>query len=1580
MAEKLGFRGGTVLEPAAGTGHFIGLMPESIADRSQVFAVELDSISGRICKTLYPEANTQISPFQTADITDASVDLAITNVPFANVPVHDPLLDQIDAPTKSLHDYFIAKTLTKLKPGGIQIVVTSSFTMDKANPAARQWIAENADLLAAYRLPNTAFKENAGTEVTTDILILRKKDGKLIQAAQDFVSIENTVTCKNEPISVNQYFVAHPQNIIGLLDDDGSMYQGRKAMTIHPDENRPVSFALQQALDDLPTNAFSTSNTLSGVRHKKLTSLKAGSIYKKDKLFYFAGETEPDPALNHPDNREKTQSFINFRDTLNAQYDLELSPTATDEAIETNRKKLNLHYSQLIHKKEGFHSTTLRKLLGDDPDYYRCLGAEVNPPIPAGIKPTDKALKTIKSTFVKGDIYSKRVLVPRVEPTTAANLNDALGISLGWRNQVDTAFIGSLLKLPQETVTKDLLGQSLAFLDPESGRILSREQYLAGNVRKKLEIAKTAGDNYSANVKLLEANQPTNIAIDDISFQIGSTWIPGEVYSQFLDSIGVSNVQVAYHAQAESRDFWTIEGKKCSYAPAGEYKKFATQKTPILEIFDNLLNLQKQKVTYTSQGETFQDHKGTAAAKDAADKLNERFIKWVKETPEIANQIAGLWNNNSNVFINRTYDGQHLQFPWLNKEYDIFPDKKNTIWRAIQEGRALIAHGVGGGKTIIGTSIALEMKRLGMARKPMIVVHNATLEGFANTALEMAPASRILVGSKDELEGKKRKEFLCRVATGDWDAVVIAHSTFSRIEDDPAVEIRHKENLVNEMMESIFGQDYKSLADAKNDRKKSSQTKATVKAIERLEVQIEKAKEREVDKDLLTFQQLGVDCLIVDEVHAFKKIPFASKLDVKGIDPGFSKKGYALYMRARTIQERMGGRNVFTMSGTPVTNTLGEVWNMMRLVDPKLIKDAGIEHFDQFVSKFAKIESVSELTANGDFKSFERLCNIVNLPEWGTLLRQTADIKLGDNLVVRNRPEIKGGAPELVAIQRTAALTGWVSYIRSVLDEYSKLSKQDLSDNPSLTAIPAVSYNASRCASTDIRMIDPRAKDEPGSKVNIMVDKVMELFQRTSEYNGTQVIFADSFNTYKTELFESLVPKSHLKIELDPTTPADATFNLYEDIRQKLILRGVSPHQIAVITDSAYDNDKKKEDLFKAVNQGDVRIILGSTAKLGTGVNMQERMIAAHHLDVPWMPSELEQRDGRVFRQGNLHSKLGIPIEIYRYGMKDTLDAALWQKLETKQRFITAALSGKITGRQVAEDPLTLTLAEGRAVLSGVLGQRKFELETRLYELDLSRRGYQDEAWARTGEIRMANDILPKLQADLDAAQAACAVMAPLAKSLGDAPPVISIGGSSLSGQTKTAMLEAINAELETARSSFSLSANGVQTIPPVTSISVNGIPLHLEAHQKTTVTWDDEGNRSQKVIAIEFHLVSSKEDFEKRDISFGKVTSAATLLARLEELQEVSQNIPVSFKNNLARMKSKAESLPMEPWPYQTELDTLTEELGQVNEKIQQATANRKKLAEASIPLVPDISAVEETSLTNGRKIPVPSIKLTFF
>lgn len=1355
---RFGFEGGNVLEPAGGIGHYFGLMPESMIGKSRLFGIELDSVSGRVFSKLYPEAEIEVTGFEDSTLPNNSQDLIISNVPFANFPVTDSYLDtQPGAPTFNLHNYFFERALRTTRPGGVVAFITTAHTMD-SQIMQRKWLAERADFLGAIRLPNDAFKANANTQVTTDIIFLRKPDGSANpMAAEQWTSTQAVKLDNGSSIEINEYFARHPEMILGRLADDGSMRAGKKEMTVH--STGDLAEQLRGAVANLPANIMGDGKAAEVERVSQANKeAKDGAFIEENGSITIKGDATPIPAKE----LGRVRSFIKLRDALNTLYEMEGNPLATDTLIDAQRAALNRAYDGFRNIHKPLHDSKNKAVLQSDPDFYRTLGLEV---------PHGEAKAKQKQAYQKADVFSKRVLEPRVEPTTAKSIDDAIIQSFRWRGRMDAGFIGKLLGVPLEKAEAQLLSTPAAYRDPVTGMIEHSTTYLAGNVRKKLRDAEFAAKRDGAmqrNVDALKAAMPMDVGWADVNFKMGSAWIPAEIYEQFLKEKvfgGRKLADIIYNKGVGDliTDSFIVQAADAGYAASID-TQWGTPRKSATQIAEALLNQRDPRVTSkNADGKPAYDAPATEMARAAANRMAEAFQEWVASDAAVQEKLHGIYNESFNSHVIPAYDGSFMQLPWVAKDFDLYPDKKHVVWRAMQEGSLLVAHGVGGGKTIIGTAIAMEARRLGLAQKPLIVVHNATLEQFATTMSQMAPTARVLVARKSDLAGPKRKEFMGRVRAGEWDAVVMAHSTFDLIPDDPAWERKQITDLIGELEDAIRDQGGDpSVNDLK--KIKDPSVKELVKMRTRLKDRMGKLQERTTD-DVLNFQELGIDAMIIDEVHRYKKQPFVTRQsNIAGIDTGFSKRGSAMQLRSKWIQATNQGRGVFTMTGTPVTNTLGESWNMVRLVRPDLLKEFNVQTFDRFVSVFGNIKQSGELRPNGQYKPVTRLSEFTNIPEWNRFWGLAADVKMGEDMNVKGRPRIKGGKPGLTAVERTNQVKAVIDEISKVIDQYDAMTGKEKNEN---RHIPLLTYAAARMAAIDIRLINPEAADEAGSKVNTALGNVMRLYTQTTEQKGTQVIFSDSYRPLKTTKLDLSAAEFEQALgdpdaqDGDVVEANDGGFNLYHDIREKLVKAGVPRSEIAIIGEMK--NDKQKDALFARVNSGEVRIIMGSTETLGTGVNMQERMIAAHHLDVPWTPAGLEQRDGRVYRQGNMWAEIGTgEIEIMRYGMKDTLDAALWQKLETKERMIKQAVSGKVNARVIEDDAGLLNYMEQKAALSGADGMLKFELDEKVRNLKNDHRAHRNRQFDMQRATGVANGTIESVDAKLPNARRSAKLVEPL--------------------------------------------------------------------------------------------------------------------------------------------------------------------------------------------------------------------------
>lgn len=1344
--KRLGFKGGNVTEPAGGIGHFFGLMPDDLIEKSNLYGVELDSVSARIMTALYPEADIEAGGFQDTTLPENSQDLVISNVPFANINISDEWLDsQPGAPKFNLHNYFFEKSLRMAKPGGIVAFITTAHTMD-SQLMQRKWLAERADFIGAIRLPSNAFKENANTDVVTDIIFLRKPDGRPNPVKDSWTGLA-PIPVEGSNIQINEYFAAHPEMVLGTFATDGSMYGGKEEMTVHG--NGDLAAQLSQAIANLPENVTGDSATVEIERvEKDNRSAKDGAFIMDGGALKVKGGGPVPQGL-----KARVSAFMELRDTLNELYRMEADPDADTEAMEKQRKRLNLAYDRFKQGFKNLHHRLNRDALQSDPDYYRTLGLEL----------FDEDLKD----FRKADVFTKRVLSSVTEPDSAESFEDAVIQSFRWRGSMDVNYMADLLGITAAEVQAQVTASGIGYRNPVTGLVDHKTQYLSGNVRRKLrdaELAVKSDPTYQRNVDDLKAVLPDMVKWSDIGYGLGSAWIPTDVYqtfveSQVIDGRNNAGVQVIYNKGVGEIISDSYVVTKQSHYPSSIDQKWGTNRKTALEILDAALNQRDPRVMdYVKDAAPVFNAEETDKARQAVERMKEAFTAWIAKDDALQDSLHQTYNEAFNSHVLPQYDGSFMQLPWVAKDFDLYPSKKHVVWRAIQDGNMLIAHGVGGGKTIIGTSIAMEMKRLGMAQKPLIVVHNATLEQFAATFSRMAPTARVLVARKEDLEGPKRKEFMGRVRSGDWDAVVMAHSTFDLIPDDPAFEKKQVDDLLAELQDAID----ESGEDVSDMRKiKDPSVKELVKMRNRLRERLGKIQDRRTD-DVLTFQELGFDMMILDEAHLYKKMPFVTKQTrIAGIDTGTSKKGSALQLRAKWIQQNNKGRGVFTMTGTPVTNTMGESWNMVRLVRPDLLKEFGVQTFDRFISNFGNVVQTAELRANGQYKAVTRLAEFQNIPEWNRFWGLAADVKLGDDMEVKGRPKIKGGKAGITIVEKTPGVASVIEEITNIIDRYDKMTGKEKREN---SHVPLLTFAAARMAAIDVRLVRPDAKDETGSKVNSALREVMRLYKETTENKGTQVIFADSYRPLKTTRLDLSAAEfdAGANSDNDAETDEDGGFNLYHDIRAKLIKAGIPASEIAIIKEAK--NDKQKEAIFSAVNKGEVRIILGSTETLGTGVNMQERMIAAHHLDVPWTPAGLEQRDGRAYRQGNIWANIGTgEIELRRYGMKNTLDAALWQKLETKDRFIKQAVSGKESARKIEDDTGLLNFAEQKAALAGPDAMAKFQLDDEARRLSNEARAHRERGFDLRQSARAAEETLKRDEAFLPKAAKISASVKPLA-------------------------------------------------------------------------------------------------------------------------------------------------------------------------------------------------------------------------
>lgn len=1313
MVDRLGFKGGTILEPAGGIGHFFGTMPESIANNSRQIGYELDKISGLIFQKLYPEANITVAGYETANFPNNSVDLAISNVPFGSVKVYDK--QNKDIADFLIHNYFIAKSIRKLKPGGIGVFITTSATMDNEGGGKqfRTWAASdeggNADLIDAVRLPNNAFKENAGTEVTTDILIFRKRVSGKHSAAKQFLNAEtiaNTKTKAGEavPIRVNEYFAAHPERMLGEMKlayqaGGGGLYTG-DSQTLAPIKGADLKQQLSDVINSLTTNVADASGEV--VQFADETTHKEGSIHVVNgKPMIVKGGTFVAPDWNENkvaglhSKAQAVNDYNAIKEAIRSLITLETTADSTDTDIESARKKLNKAYDGFV-KKYGFLNRNVKiNFLKDDIENALVFMLEKV----KETEVTDKAGKiTLDVNISKSDIFTKRVNTPRTEPTKAESISDAVNISLAYKNKIDLSYVVSMLGIDEKSTKDEIISEGLGFMNPASGAFEDRDTYLSGYVKDKLEFAKEAAaldESYNTNVTNLEGVIPDDIPYFQINMQLGAPWIPAPIISEWIKKTIEVDADLQYN---KTLNKWVVKGRMSNTWGQKNRTEFSGGGVEAIDLIMDALNTKSTVVmdSYTEGGVRKQKKNVelTAQAQAQQTALKMSFRNFAAElSEESRDKLQKIYNDTYNSFVNKVRrDINITHFPGASKDITLYPHQKIAAIRSLSEP-TLLAHQVGTGKTFTLITAAMEMRRLGTAKKPLIVVQKATLGQFAESFKFLYPAANILIPTDKDMSAQERQNFFAKVALNDWDAVIVHHDALVRMPDDPGRQIAYVNERIEELQQALdeIEDDFsnKSIRDSVQREIDSLQEKIaninnpTVKdqAKQSLNTKTKLAKQadRATDK-VLNFEQLGVDALLVDEAHTYKRLGFATKSQgVKGIDTQGSKKSFSVMLKIRHILENNGNKNVVFATGTPISNTMAEAWTMMKYLIPGRLKEYGVSNFDEFKTTFGEVVPSVEFTAAGEFKSVERFSKYINLPELKTLFRSAADVVLTEDIGALKAgvgtPQLVNDTFTTVQLDQTPALEAKMDDFKSILKAWEKLTGKEKRDQ---RHIPLVIFGLAKRAAIDVRLVDSSIKEDPGSKLTAVTANVFDKWEESKSWKGTQLIFADSYQS------------------------SDKKFNLYEEIKRQLVEKGVPANEIEIVND--HNSDAKRSKLFDKVNTGEVRVVLGSTDKLGIGVNVQKLLFAVHHIDAPNRPMDFEQRNGRILRQGNQHLKMGKRVHVVLYGVKKSLDATAYQRLDTKNQFIRQMLNADMTERTIedtADDAQGMTFSQMMANLSG---------------------------------------------------------------------------------------------------------------------------------------------------------------------------------------------------------------------------------------------------------------------------------------
>ena len=1281
-AQRFGFQGGQILEPACGIGHFIGLAPEEMLRQASITGIEIDPVTARIAKALYPDADIREQPFEKSKLPDESFDLAISNVPFGDYSVHDPRWNEYKFP---IHDYFFAATLDKLRPGGLMMFITSRHTLDKQDSTLRELLAAKAEFLGAIRLPNNAFKKNAGTEVTTDIVMLRKLQPGESPRGPVWKSSVSFANERKEEFFLNEYFATHPHMMLGTMRLVRGMYRDGEPVLV-PD-GRDLSAAITEAVSRLPRDIYQSETNLVAQPQVVPTPdhIKPNAFcVHEDGRLCLNEDGVLRPLDDMPvETRSRIRRLIDVRDAVRVCLRSQLDGSPEEHVVET-RFQLNLVYDRFIARFGPINASANQRAFHGDPDLPLLLSLE---------NYNDETRVATKAA-----IFRERTIHHKQSVESVGTPKEALLVTLNEKGRVDLERMASLLARPAEDILPDLKG--LIFLNPETKQWETEDQYLSGNVREKLAKATAASGNdhrFDENVAALQSVLPQDLPASEIDVRLGASWLPPEDVQQFArELLGVSSGIKVGHIHALGS--WHITAEWEARNATANSTDWGTDRYTGLELIEETLNLRTPTVYDYVDKKPVVNAQATEAAREKQERIKEQFAKWVWQDDGRRERLCRLYNDTFNHSRVRTFNGEHLTLPGASAAIQLQLHQKGGVWRILQTDNTLLAHVVGAGKTFTMVAAGMELKRLKLANKPLFTVPNHMLGQFSTELLMLYPGANILVAGKEDFEAKHRKKLFSRIATGNWDAVIVTHSGFERIPLSQETQVRFFEEQLNEL-EKIR----REHADPENRRL----VKELEKAKKRLEVKLESLAAAHKKDNTLTFEELGVDRLFVDEAHYFKNLFYVSKMTrIAGLPQTASERAFDMYLKVRHVQSVNRGGGVVFATGTPIANSMAEMFTMQRYLQPQALQQHNLHHFDGWAATFGEPVTAMELSPDGaGYRLNTRFARFVNVPELMQIFRQTADVQTAAMLNLP-RPKLEGEKP---VIRNAPASPELKEFVESLAKRAEALKNGRV--DPRVDNMLKITTEG-RKAALDLRLMKPGLPDDPQSKVNLAVESIHRIWDVTKADRLTQLVFCDL------------------------STPQDKGFSVYRDMADKLKRLGVSEGEIAFIQD--YDADNAKLALFRDVRAGKVRVLFGSTQKMGSGTNVQERLIALHHLDAPWRPADVEQREGRILRQGNKNSS----VQIYRYVTEGSFDAYMWQTLETKAKFIAQVMSGDMTVRRLEDmDSAALTYAEVKAIASGnPLVIEKAQVDAELIRLSRLRSAHAEEQYRIRYNLRHARE------------------------------------------------------------------------------------------------------------------------------------------------------------------------------------------------------------------------------------------------
>ncbi|MCM1192889.1 MAG: hypothetical protein NC389_10735 [Acetatifactor muris] len=1449
---NMGLTGGNVLEPACGTGNFMGLVPEGMSN-IKMYGVEVDSLSGRIAGQLYQKNHISIQGFENAQYPSDFFDCVIGNVPFGAYQVPDRKYDRFHF---LVHDYFIAKSLDLVRPGGVVAVITSSGTMDKATPAVREYIAHRADLLGAVRLPEDAFRRNAGTDVVADILFFQKRDRAVLEMPE-WIHLAETA----EGYAVNSYFASHPEMVLGKFAMESSQF-GKQALTVKPMDGAVFSEQLREAVSHIKGNISDREPDVILPEGEKASlpadpSVRNFSFAEVDGKVYYRENSRMNPVELPAKTGERVLGMVRLRNTTQELIRCQMEG-GSDTEVEALQEKLGKQYDSFTKKYGLINSTANRRAFSQDSSY--CLLAALE-------------LVDEDGNFErKADIFTKRTIRRAEAVTSVDTASEALAVSIGEKAGVDVPFMAALSGKTEEEVIKELTG--VIFKNPETGRWEAADEYLSGNVREKLRTAKAYAEKdpaYAPNVKGLEKVQPKDLDASEIEVRLGAAWVKDTYITEFMGELLKTpekylgdRIAVKYSKAAGS---WNISGKKLdARGNSLASSTYGTDRASAYRLLEDALNLRDTKIydTVREDGKEKRvlNKKATMVAQQKQEMIREAFKEWVFRDMDRREDLCRTYNEIFNSIRPREYDGSHIQFAGMNPEITLMPHQKNAAAHILYGGNTLLAHCVGAGKTFEMAVAGMESRWLGLSSKSLYVVPNHLTEQWGSDFLRLYPGANILVATKKDFEPANRKKFCSRIATGDYDGIIIGHSQFEKI----PLSIERQKAAIEEQINEIM----LAVADAKASEGERYTVKQMEKTKKSLEAKLEKLNNQERKDDVVTFEELGVDRLFVDESHAYKNLFLYTKMrNVAGVSQTDAQKSTDMYMKCRYMDEITGGRGITFATGTPISNSMVELYTIMRYLQYDRLQELGLGHFDAWAADFGETVTSIELSPEGTgYRAKTRFARFYNLPELMALFKECADIQTADLLDLP--------VPEAEYVNEVLKPSREQQKMVEAFAERAEAVRAGGVD-PSVDNMLKITNDGRKCA-LDQRLLNDMLPDAEGSKAGRCVENAFHIWESTMGEKSTQIIFCDL-----------------------STPKAGEMFNVYDDVREKLAAMGIPKEEIAFIHEAA--TEAKKAELFAKVRAGQVRILLGSTPKLGAGTNVQDRLAALHHLDCPWKPSELEQQEGRILRQGNRNKK----VKIFRYVTESTFDSYMWQILENKQKFISQIMTSRSPVRSCEDvDDAALSYAEIKALATGnVHIKEKMELDIQVGKLKLLKADYTSQKY------RMEADIARNYPAQIAALKERIAGLS-MDKEL--AAPVFEKQGD------KDSFSMEIMGKIYTERKEAGEALTGV-----VSSSAEAGVEIRLGHFYGFALTVSFDYFSSKYMLDIKGEC---SRRIELGKDALGNMQRISNALAKIpEELQETRRKL-----ESVQRQLAIAEEEVGKPFPKEAELAGKLERLAELN------------------------------------------------